>query len=178
MTESVWTASPFVGAIEPITESNDEIEAFLAEAEVPPLLPALAYVTGDLSLLREEFRPNPALLLMPQGGLNQEQQAGARQLALETLIRYRDGGCQTAPLPSDDDLLLIMEYCVGGSGMRDYLPLLEEELTFRGEDRRSPGWHLADVAPGVDFTVAIVGAGMSGVLAAHRMQQAGVRFVV
>src|SRR6266550_4124308 len=102
MSDSVWTFSPFVGAIEAITEYDDEIKALLAEAEVPPLLPALAYVTGDLSLLRPEFRPNPALLLMPHGGLTEEQQAGARQLALDTLIRYRDGGGRPGPLPSDE----------------------------------------------------------------------------
>ena len=32
--------------------------------------------------------------------------------------------------------------------MRDYLPLLEEELAYRGEDRRAPGWRLDDIAPG------------------------------
>jgi hypothetical protein len=37
-----FTSSPFVTAIEPITETDDEIRAFLADAEVPPLLPAIA----------------------------------------------------------------------------------------------------------------------------------------
>ena len=178
VSDTAFTSSPFVGAVEAITESDEEIRHYLAEAEVPPLLPALAYVTGDLSLLRAEFRPNPLLLLMPQGGLTEAQQAGARALALETIIRYRDNGCRPAPPPSDDDLLQIMEYCVGGEGMRDYLPLLEEELSFRGEDRRAPGWRLEDVAPGAEFTVAVIGAGMSGVLAAHRLHQAGVPYVV
>ena len=44
---STWTPSPFVGAVEPITESDGEISAALEEAEIPPLLPALAYLTGD-----------------------------------------------------------------------------------------------------------------------------------
>ena len=61
---------------------------------------ALAYLTGDLSLLREDLRPDPLLMAMPQGGLTDEQQAAARQLALETLARFRDTGCQAAPLPS------------------------------------------------------------------------------
>src|SRR4051812_10303958 len=171
VSDAAWTSSPFVGAIEPITETDEQIRTYLAEAEVPPLLPALAYVTGDLSLLRPEFRPNPQLLLMPQGGLTAEQQAGARQLALETIVRFRDRGCRPAPAPSDDELLQMTEYCVGGAGMDDYLPLLEEELSFRGEDRRAPDWRIEDVAPATEFTVAVVGAGMSGVLAGHRLNQ-------
>ena len=45
--------------------------------------------------------------------------------------------------------------------MAPYLPLLEEELAYRGEDRRAPGWQLDKLAPGVDFRVLIIGAGMS-----------------
>src|SRR3954447_3126577 len=173
-----WTSSPFVKAIAPITESDEEIAQILLEAELPPLLPALAYATGDLSLLRDDLRPDPLLIGMPQGGLTDEQQAEARELALRALIEYRDGGCHPAPLPSDDVLLRIMEFAVGGADMAAYLPLLEEELAYRGEDRRAPGWHKAEVAPDVEFRVVIVGAGMSGLLAAHRLKQAGVDFVV
>ena len=61
-----------------ITATDDEIRAVLAEAEVPPLLPALAYVTGDLSLLRDDLRPDPILMGLPQGGMTAEQQATAR----------------------------------------------------------------------------------------------------
>src|SRR5262245_40058397 len=131
-----------------------------------------------MSLLRDDLRPDPLLIAMPQGGLTDEQLATARQLALETLIRYRDGGCRPAPVPSDEDILRIMEYAVGGTEMREYLPLPEEEPAARGGDRRAPGWSNADLAPDVHFKVLIVGAGMSGLLAAHRLQQAGVEFVI
>src|SRR3954453_3287379 len=170
--------NPFVGAVEPITASNDEIRAALADAELPPLLPALAYLTGDLSLLRPELRVDPLLAGQPQAGLTEEQQAAVRALALEVLVRFRDGGSQAVPPPGDDVLLQIMEYAVGGADMAEYLPLLEEELAYRGEDRRAPAWHLAGLAPGVEFRVVVIGAGMSGLLAAHRLQQAGVPFVV
>ena len=173
-----FTSSPFVTAIEPITETDDEIRAFLADAEIPPLLPAIAYATGDVSLLRPELAPDPIMAAMPQGGLSDEQQAQARELALEALIRFRDGGCRAVPPPADEQLLAIMQYTVGGAEMREYLPLLEEELAYRGEDRRAPGWHKDDIAPDVDFRVVIIGAGMSGLLAAHRLQQAGVPFVI
>jgi 4-hydroxyacetophenone monooxygenase len=178
-TADAFTSSPFVDSLEPITETDAEIRAYLDEAEVPPLLPALAYVTGELDLLRPELRPDPLLFgAMPQGGLSEEQQAHARGLALDALARFRDRGCRPAEPPSDETLLRIMEHAVGSAGMDDYLPLLEEELAYRGEDRRAPGWRAADVAPGVDFRVAIIGAGMSGLLAGHRLQQAGIPFVV
>lgn len=160
-------------------ESDAEIETALADAELPPLLPALAYLTGDLSLLRPELRPDPLTLTMPQGGLSEEQQAAVRELALEALIRFRDGGCNPAPTPSEPEVLQIMEFAVGGGAeMAAYLPLLEEELAARGDDPRAPGWRKDDVAPGTHFNVVIIGAGMSGLLAAHRLKQAGVPFAI
>jgi 4-hydroxyacetophenone monooxygenase len=172
------TTSPFVRAIEPITESDDELRRILEHAELQPLLPALAYTTGDLSLLRDELRPDPLLLSLPAGGFTDEQADAIRELALEVLCRYRDGGSQPAPIPDDADVLRIMEFAVGGAAMAEYLPLLEEELAHRGEDRRAPTWHKSDVAPDADFTVLVVGAGMSGLLAAHRLRQAGVDVVI
>jgi 4-hydroxyacetophenone monooxygenase len=170
--------SPFVSGIEPIVESDEQIRAALVDAELPPLLPALAYLTGDLTLLRPHLRPDPMLLGMPQGGLTDEQQSEVRELALDAIVRYRDAGCRPAPTPSDADLQTILEFTVGGAEMGGYLPLLEEELAYRGEDRRAPGWRVDDIAPGRDFHVVIIGAGMSGVLAAHRLEQAGVSYTL
>ncbi len=160
------------------TASADEIRHALGQAEIPPLLPTLAYLTGDLSLLRDDLRPDPALLALPQGGLTDAQQHRARELALEVLVRFRDAGCRPSPPPAPRDLLRIMEYAVGGSGMEEYLPLLEEELALRGDDRRAPTWSKAELAPDVDCRVAVIGAGMSGLLTAHRLAQAGVEFVI
>ena len=176
--DSAFTSSPFVAEIEPITETDDEIRAYLEQAELPPLLAALAFLTGDLSLLRDDLRPQALLVGLPQGGLTDEQQAEVRALALDTLVRFRDGGCRPAAPPDDAQLLRIMEFAVGGAEMAEYLPLLEEELSFRGEDRRAPTWTKDDVAPDVAFQVVVIGAGMSGLLAAHRLKQAGVSFVV
>ncbi|MDQ1467592.1 MAG: 4-hydroxyacetophenone monooxygenase [Actinomycetota bacterium] len=178
MRDAAFTSSPFVGAIEPITETDEEIRTFLEQAELPPLLPALAYLTGDPSLLRDELRPEPLLVGLPQGGLSDDQQTHIRDLALVALARFRDDGCRPAPLPTDEQLLRIMEFAVGGAEMEPYLPLLEEELAFRGEDRRAPAWSKNEIAPDVPFEVVVIGAGMSGLLAGHRLRQAAVPFVI
>ena len=170
--------NPFIAPVARITASDDELRSALADAEVPPLLPALAYITGDLAILKPDLRPDPMLVGMPQGGLSEDQLARARALALATLGAFRDSGCVPVAPPSDDVLLKIMEFAVGAEDMAPYLPLLEEELSYRGEDRRAPDWSKDAIAPGVDFRVVIVGAGMSGLLAAHRLRQAGVPFII
>jgi 4-hydroxyacetophenone monooxygenase len=171
-------SSPFVGAVEAITATDDEIAAALADAEIPPLLPALAYLTGDLSFLRDDLRVQPLLMGMPQGGLGEDQQEAIRALALDALVAFRDGGCVPAPPPAPADLLRIMEFAVGGEQMAEYVPLLEEELSVRGEDRRAPDWRLDELATDRSLSVVIIGAGMSGILAGHRLNQAAVPYVI
>ena len=66
--------SPFVARAAPITASNDEIATAVDAAELAPLLPALAYLTGDLSLLADDLRPDPLLLGQPFSGYGADQQ--------------------------------------------------------------------------------------------------------
>ena len=176
--DAASSPSPFVRGVEPITETDEQIAAMLLEAQLAPLLPALAYLTGDMSLLRADLRPDPLMLNLPFSGYTDEQQATIRELATAALAAYRDGGCVPAPAPTDDQLLQMMEHTVGVDGMAPYLPLLEEELAYKGEDRRAPQWRADELAPGTDVRVVIIGAGMSGILAGHRLQQAGVPFTI
>ena len=163
---------------EVITATDDEIRAALQAAVLPPLLAALAHATGDRSLLRDDLRVNPLLIAEPQGGYSEEQQETARQLAFDVITRFRDAGCPEPPVPSEHDLVAMMEFCTGTPVMKEYVPLLEEELSITGEDLRAPRWRKADVAPDVDYSVVIIGAGMSGLLAAYRLQQVGIPFVI
>ena len=118
MRDTATSPSPFVEPPRPITATDDEIRTALADAELVPLLAALAFLTGDLDLLRPDLRIDPLLAGMPQGGLTDDQQARARDLALAALIAYRDGGSRPAAPPGSDDLLRIMEFCTGADGDR------------------------------------------------------------
>ena len=163
--------------IPPITASNEEIRAKLETADLPPLLPTLAYITGDLSLLRPELRIDPLLLADPeQAGLTPEQQEAIRDLATEVLGRFRDTGATT--VDDDDDLQTIVEFLAGGEPMDEYMEMLVEELALHGGDLRAPQWRRDELAPDRPFHVAIVGSGMSGIIAAYRLKQAGVDFTI
>ncbi len=163
-----------------ITESNDEIRRALAEAHLPSLLPALAHLTGDLGVLRPELRPDTTSMVGdPTGFLGGEAAAqAARELALAVLARYRDAGCPAPKTPSEDFLRAILSWISPEAEVEPYLPLIQEELSVGDADLRAPRWKKEQLAPGREFRVAIIGAGMSGLLAAHRLQQAGVACVI
>ena len=59
----------------------------------------LAQITGDLSLLREDLVPDASPAMRAAGGYAPAQIEAAKELAFETLKRFRDGG--NAPV---DDL--------------------------------------------------------------------------
>jgi 4-hydroxyacetophenone monooxygenase len=164
-------------AVPPLRDDDEAIAAAVEAADVPALLTSVAHLTGDVSLLRADLRPDPSRALEPDAGLSADQLAEARRLAVDALVRYRDGGGRPAPPPSDDDLRTMIEFLVGGETVDSYLRLLEEELTLPG-DLRSPTWYKDEVAPERPFDVAIIGAGMSGLAAAHRLRQAGLSVTV
>jgi 4-hydroxyacetophenone monooxygenase len=159
---------------ERITADDDTLRKALADAFLPALIPALAQATGDMSLLRADIQPAGSQPGIEQGGLSPKQQEVARDVAFEALQRIRDGKLATEHA-SETDLATIAGWLTNSQTTPDYIPLLIEELAPFEDDPRAPTWHMP---AGTKFAVAIVGAGMSGILAAIRLKQAGVPFVV
>jgi 4-hydroxyacetophenone monooxygenase len=156
---------------------DDAIRRIVRRAALPPLLSALAQATGDLSLLRDDLRPDPIRAREAQGGMAADQRESARELAIEALKRLRDQPAGPVPI-AENSLREMMTFAIGEQVSDDYLALLLEELALSGEDLRAPNWHKSSIDPDRPFLVVIVGAGMSGLLAAHRLQQAGVSYVI
>ena len=152
--------------------TDEQLRRAVEDAEVLALLPAVAHLTGDLSLLRPELKPDPALLLQPDAGYTPQLLETARTIATDALIRYRDAGAPKVAPPAPDELHTMIEFLVGPS-TDEWYPVLREELALDGADHRAPTWHREEVAPDRPFRVAVIGAGMSGLLAAHRLRQVG-----
>lgn len=159
----------------PITATDEEIRAALQDAFLPALLPALAQATGDFSLLRDDLRPAGVAPGVEQGGMSLNAQAEARVLAFDAIKRIRDDAASLRPAPVEEALKQITAWMTGSTASDDYIPLLLEELAPEGQDPRAPSWRKD---PNVPFSVAIIGSGMSGILAAIRLKQAGVPFVI
>ena len=157
---------------------TQRIERLLEAADLPSLLTALAHATGDPGLVPGDLWLNPDLALQPDGGWDEQQMERARGLAssgLQHLMSSRAG----ADGPADGLVPSLIDWLTGTDLDDGYRRMLAEELAVTG-DLRVPepisgdGWPPTDA----DFPVAVIGAGMSGILAAHRLKQAGIDCVV
>ena len=149
-----------------ITADDETIRKALSMRFSSALIPALAQATGDLTILREDIRPPGFAPGVPQGGMTPEQQDAARIVSFEALTALRDG---STPVPdaTESDLRTITQWMTGSAMTDDYIPLLVEELAPFDEDTRAPAWRMDSSTP---FSVAIIGAGMSGILVRHPAQ--------
>lgn len=165
--------------VHPLPDDDAAIAEALEQGEMVALLCAVAHITGDHeTVLADHLRPEAAKVREPQAGLTAEQLADARARCLAALRRFRDEQGQVPVRPTPDQVREIMEFASGTSLSDRYIPLLSEELALDGDALRAPHWHKSNLAPDRPFSVAIIGAGMSGIAAAHRLDQAGVDFVV
>ena len=84
----------------------------LKDAHLPSLLGTLAHATHDLTLLREEFRPNyieTAAGFQPHGGLSASAQDEAREMAFNVIQELRKGVYNGKPLLERAQVRQIME---------------------------------------------------------------------
>jgi 4-hydroxyacetophenone monooxygenase len=160
----------------PITDEDDEvIRAALVGIPVVALLSSVAHLTGDYSLVGDDLLPDRERAgVMKDDGYSRGRIEQARDAAAAALSRFRDAGSVAAPAPDAEQLRTLVEFVVGTTVDDDYVVLLEQELGLDGADLRAPDWTVAEIDPNRIFTVAIIGAGMSGLAAAHRLRQAGV----
>jgi 4-hydroxyacetophenone monooxygenase len=161
----------------PVSDGG-RLQAALSTAEVHPLLCAVAQVTGAMSLLRQDLAPDQEQMLVPGRGLSPEQEAEARRLARDALLAHAQTGEPDHTL-TPQELRCCFDFLVGAPSTGAWEGFLTEELALPETDPRAPSWRVHDVMDGEgSFRCAVVGAGASGVAAAHRLRQAGLDVTV
>ncbi len=171
------TAAHLRPAEQLITEDDAFLERALAHAGVPALMMSMIHMSGDNSLLDGDIKPNTAMLGEINGYLSEEQQTEVRRRALEVVKQYRDQGCQLPPLPEDDTIRRMLAFIVGEEVPEEYVPMMLEEMNLGGEDSRAFHWQ-ESVTEEVrqQFQVVIIGAGVGGILAGIRLQEADIPY--
>lgn len=156
------------------------LETDLTEAHLPALLVALVQLTGDISLLRQEWRPQYAPYSDGRsGGLSETEQAKIRKLAFRLLQNRNASAADLSSRPDPHLLKALMQFVAGAEIPERYIPLLEEELGLG--PRLSEASVFGEKQAGKnasDVKVMVIGAGMSGLLAGIKLKQAGYSFEI
>jgi len=151
----------------------------LAEAHLPALLMSAIHLTGDASILDEVPRPVVNFFTDGRtGGFSAEVQDKIRRYAREAIDAHLKGAAMATP-PSDETVRRMVSFVAGTDVPDQYLPFLLEELSLDGDDSKRPQLDGTALEKTRDqLKVIIIGAGMSGLLAGIRLQQAGIAFEI
>lgn len=152
--------------------SRHAFEAALLTTHLPTLAVAVAQAPGSDRLLGGE-RPAYDFFGDGMGGFSEAFIAEIRAEADRVLWPILTGAAKAAPQPTPERAQAMMTWIAGGEIPPHYLPFLAEELHLDGFDHRAP----APIA-GRALSAIVIGAGMSGLLAAFRLRQAGVEVTV
>lgn len=162
-----------------IPRDDAAIARALEDASIPTLMMSMIHMSGDTSLLDGDLRPAGVYINEYQGYMSEEDKAAVRARALEVIKAFRDGGCKLPPAPDAATIQRMMNFLVAQEVPEDYVPMMLEEMELDGVDQRSDAW--GDEVPlerREEHKVLVIGGGMSGVLLAIRLQEAGIPFLV
>ena len=164
---------------QPFTDDSDAIAVALIDVSIPALLCSLVHMTGDPSWVRGPYKP---MIGMPgdfQCGLSDEVCAEVRDAALPAIAAYRDGGCVPQTVSPELQVELI-EFLAGQPVTGSVLGMVLEDLKFDGEDPLAVQWKENEISADVRAAspVVVIGAGLAGILAGIRLNQAGLPFVI
>jgi len=144
----------------------------MEHANLPSLVAVLYQLTGDRRYLADPYRPTRSRGMEDNdpGGFGPEVQAEIRAAAVDAVLAWASGRPPAVPAPTGDALLELIELAVGEPVPPEYEAMASEDMGFTVPK--------APTAPPSDFRVVVIGAGVSGMLAAIRLAEAGIDHVV
>src|SRR5579864_407829 len=162
--------------MEQITENDAAIREAIAAAHFPSLAGAVAHLTGDMGILRAG-RPAYDFFGDGQGGFSPERKAEIGEAALAALARIRDAGGEAFAAARQPAIPEILSFVAGADIPDRYVPFLLEQLGIQAANTTATASDIRDPR-GRAFHVLIVGAGMSGILAAIHLGNAGIAYTI
>ena len=164
-----------------LSPSNDAWEATLKRAllsaNIPTLLMVLVHLTGDTSWLSERYQCSRIRGLGDNdpGGLPEAVQDEIRQAAYAAVVSVRQGQAPALPAPTHAELVAMLRTSIGEDVPDSYGPMIASWLGL-DPDFVLEQHHAYAVPQG--YRVLIIGAGVAGLCAAIRLQNAGIPYVL
>ena len=154
-----------------------ELAAALPAANLAVLVAAVAHLTGDLSIVDAHSEPRTFDHGRGPGSLTADDAEAIRAWAFSALAGADDEALEH--VPDAATMHRLIEFVAGEPVGAEYVPLVEEEADFDGSDRRRFEWtERPDAETLASFRVGIIGAGLGGLCAAIRLEQAGIPYTV
>jgi len=155
---------------EPEFNHDGRLEQAISMANVPTLLALLVQLTGDMRWLEAKYKPgrNRGLGDNDSGALPETTQTEIRGAALGAIRKWQQDGLVAIPFPSHDLLLQIMSFVMGDRIPPEYAPMMAVELGLKDSVETE------SVVPPPGFRAIIIGAGVSGLCAAHHLGRRGI----
>lgn len=158
-----------------------ELEKIIESANIPTLLMVIYQVTGDPRWLAPPYRPTrtKGLADHDSGGLPEDVQAEIRRAAARAFDHLARGRPPVIALPTPEQTAMMLGACVGEAVDDSYGRMFSEEFSRRiGCEDGDQGQGAARAAESCGFRVLVIGAGVSGIIAAHRLRQLGVPYLL
>jgi 4-hydroxyacetophenone monooxygenase len=154
------------------------LDMALEGADVAPLLMVLVHLTGEEHWL-DEVGPHINgpwnFQESVPGELKRRLRARMKDVLLD--IAAREAGLPVEPPPGL--LRKMLSAGVGGPVPEEYLPMIREEMMLDDVDPKTVHWRTRPDAEALAaFRVVIIGAGVSGLGMAIKLQEAGIPFVI
>ena len=154
--------------------SKQTLESALDSASFPVVAALLVHFTGDISILEKLPRPNQAVLGEIQGFLSEDDKQTIKKIALKEISKFfSNHEVNDIYVPSNEELNKMMSFIVGENVSPDYIPMMLRDLNITSQDLKPP---LGTAKPSLE--VLIIGAGMSGILAAIKLAERGIKFKI
>lgn len=166
------------GVDERLTEA--QIEAAVEAATTSVLLMVIFQVTGEERWLKAPYVPPRAKGLTDRDGadeLTPEVRAEILKAGADAIRFLQAGGQPAIEAPDPALAARMLTVCVGEPVDPKYGPMLSVELQ-RRITPESPGLQPPFVAAPEGFKVVVIGAGVSGIVAAHELENMGIDYVI
>jgi len=154
--------------------SKQTLERALESASFPVVAALLVHFTGDISILDKLPKPNQVILGETQGFLADKDKQIIKDIALKEIIRFfSNSKVDDIYIPSYTELNKMMNFIVGEEVSSDYIPMMLSDLNITTQSSK-PNFIKAKS----NLEVLIIGAGMSGILAAIKLAEIGVQYKI